>query len=1314
MLFLRDRVVELSFVHEMRKGLASGKFSLVYCRRHSCPLHIRGFRTYSLHDLDRPTVPLHKEISMKCLFMYLLVHLTLISLTLAAERNTPIGTRTSTSVVNGLIQQLTETVPEQNPLPATFSALERERSVPLPHSNALNSYIRWMSPDAAAIGQDVAMDPTGEYEFIGWNLNNTRVSFHDNTSNIPGWEFLSDPNAYRNFVALSTGANIVANASYRNIYLFDKNTGTLTFNYALPTTLIAGPIAVSRDGTLLVCATVSALAGGTHRVYAFNPPSTTPIWTFDFPDAQSTGVYGVTISVDKATVAVNGKFYGWILNASNGSVRTEIEIANTESRLALSADASVMGIAENSGFIKAYNWNSGQNQYDLLWMYKVPAGSFTNWASSIDVSADGLTIMAGSLIFLSAGYDGSVYLFDTFGEGFPNWIYSGAGDLVDEIALSDDGSIGAAVSWGEFTNATPDILIFERASNTPVFSVNTPGSMFSLAMSPDGKSVIAGGKAVHARQFGNGGEVYNIGVDLGGGAIAGTVTLTGATNNGGATVQVLGTNRTSTTNTAGQYVVQNVPAGVHSVKMSKLGYISATVAGVTVVTFDTTENVNATLAQSGAAPSNLVASHSLNSIIQLNWSNPTSEAQRAFERLLAADDYVVTSPSLSRSVQGSSLQRVLYPPAGADLVPPDSVRIYRAIRTGGPYYLKRTISGSLTSYVDSTVLPLKNYYYRVTGVYGSGESVYSNEAYGTVDSSFLQFNITAPHRTTTPTIDGMLTVGEWTDALRVDVSDVFGNGGGVLLPRGSVFMSFKYDSVAQRLYIAGEDFLNTDGLSTSEGFGLYFDDNNNNHFEAPGTNPLLREGNYWCYYFSTGSTVRFREIYTNGGVTAIVDTVTDAQVAMSAATGHFVGEVSIPISFFNKNHLQVYGPDKKVGAGLFLINRNAGAAVFHGWWPQTMTSVFTPSGFGDIRIPINLLAPPKAPGNVALARQGNYLHLTWSDPTEGINNDPLTVPVTLELYKNDELLRTFATGVQSFVDTNVAAEGWYEYKLRGSIDVAASNTVYYGPFSTTVGEFAVSSPQLSEVIYDDGIPEVFYVVDFTYNDNKFGIRFTPAAYPAKVYRVKAFTNNGQSPILVSVHKDSSGLPGVMVAGPYVGESHQVSGIDSFLVTIPGTEPPTITSGDFWIVLSFLPTSPGAPGIGADATQPLNLRSWFYLGATGWSQLAGADLIVRAFITGQPLDVSDGAGLPAEFALSQNYPNPFNPSTTINYQLPISNHVSLRVYDLLGREVSTLVNETKEPGSYSVNLDAANLSSGVYFYKLSAGSVVLTKKLMVLR
>ena len=88
--------------------------------------------------------------------------------------------------------------------------------------------------------------------------------------------------------------------------------------------------------------------------------------------------------------------------------------------------------------------------------------------------------------------------------------------------------------------------------------------------------------------------------------------------------------------------------------------------------------------------------------------------------------------------------------------------------------------------------------------------------------------------------------------------------------------------------------------------------------------------------------------------------------------------------------------------------------------------------------------------------------------------------------------------------------------------------------------------------------------------------------------------------------------------------------------------------------------------------------------------------------------------PNSFALSQNYPNPFNPITVISYQLQVQSDVRLVVFDLLGREVATLVNEKKEAGNYTATFNGANLTSGVYFYKLTAGNFSEIKKMTLIK
>ncbi len=97
-----------------------------------------------------------------------------------------------------------------------------------------------------------------------------------------------------------------------------------------------------------------------------------------------------------------------------------------------------------------------------------------------------------------------------------------------------------------------------------------------------------------------------------------------------------------------------------------------------------------------------------------------------------------------------------------------------------------------------------------------------------------------------------------------------------------------------------------------------------------------------------------------------------------------------------------------------------------------------------------------------------------------------------------------------------------------------------------------------------------------------------------------------------------------------------------------------------------------------------------------------------------LDNEVNIGVPVQYELSQNYPNPFNPSTTINFDIPRDGNVSLKVFDISGKEVGTIVNKTMAAGYHSVRYDGSSLSSGIYFYTLEADNFTATKKLVLLK
>lgn len=113
------------------------------------------------------------------------------------------------------------------------------------------------------------------------------------------------------------------------------------------------------------------------------------------------------------------------------------------------------------------------------------------------------------------------------------------------------------------------------------------------------------------------------------------------------------------------------------------------------------------------------------------------------------------------------------------------------------------------------------------------------------------------------------------------------------------------------------------------------------------------------------------------------------------------------------------------------------------------------------------------------------------------------------------------------------------------------------------------------------------------------------------------------------------------------------------------------------------------------------------GGPGGSGMSGV-IIVQNPVSVEEETIAD------QFRLEQNYPNPFNPSTVISYSVPTSSFINLKVYDILGNEVTVLVNEEKQAGSYEIDFNATDLNGGVYFYQLTTNNFVDTKKMILIK
>lgn len=141
----------------------------------------------------------------------------------------------------------------------------------------------------------------------------------------------------------------------------------------------------------------------------------------------------------------------------------------------------------------------------------------------------------------------------------------------------------------------------------------------------------------------------------------------------------------------------------------------------------------------------------------------------------------------------------------------------------------------------------------------------------------------------------------------------------------------------------------------------------------------------------------------------------------------------------------------------------------------------------------------------------------------------------------------------------------------------------------------------------------------------------------------------------------------------------------------------------------------APDISFDAVVANNFGSTYIDLGQEWYYYDKGSVPPDQIVDKSTLFTAGGrSSLPEKTSLFSNYPNPFNPTTTISYQLSVTTHVFLKVYDVLGREVGTFVNEVKKPGTYEVGFDASHLASGVYFYRLEAGNYSSSKKMLLVK
>jgi hypothetical protein len=215
--------------------------------------------------------------------------------------------------------------------------------------------------------------------------------------------------------------------------------------------------------------------------------------------------------------------------------------------------------------------------------------------------------------------------------------------------------------------------------------------------------------------------------------------------------------------------------------------------------------------------------------------------------------------------------------------------------------------------------------------------------------------------------------------------------------------------------------------------------------------------------------------------------------------------------------------------------------------------------------------------------------------------------------------------------------------------------------------------------------------------------------------IRNYTDAGRpnGSMMVHVWADNNGVPGEDLITPIPAEpaANLENPYEMTVVDLREYQDILWMQGDFWIGYSV----PGDEvwltlGRALDDT-----RSYVYDPTTGQWTMSDREFQFRAVTDDfYPAGGVDEMGIPKKFELMQNYPNPFNPTTIIKYALPKEAHVTIKVYNALGQEVATLINQNVDAGYHEINFNASNLASGMYIYRIQAGNYVAVKKMMLLK
>lgn len=391
-----------------------------------------------------------------------------------------------------------------------------------------NTHLSWSYNEPFAIGRDIAVDHNGNLCFAGWFLNDMKFSLYNYFNNVPVWEYPSELHANYNYTSISQSGRVIAAGKYKSFLLFSPDSSLPFFTYEISNHYPdhrANLVNLSSGDDFLVA--VAAPRDGlvdSAIVFGFSTGSNIPLWKRKiFNNVPSDyGVTGLKMSGNDSLFILSTVYKFFIIETYTGNIIFTGNIgpypnSNTQENQGINRDGSVISTSSHDGYLSIYTRQG--NNYNLKWRYKDnDTAVFNQWITVSDISDDGRYIACGTLDWYWSYYwiyNGQVKYFNINEGPVPKWSYKGMGDMVTSVSFSNSGRILSACSWGDNEDTLSDLVIFNTSvnSNIPIFSLKSPGSLFSCATSGNGSRVYAAGKNMHARQLGYGGNLYNISVD---------------------------------------------------------------------------------------------------------------------------------------------------------------------------------------------------------------------------------------------------------------------------------------------------------------------------------------------------------------------------------------------------------------------------------------------------------------------------------------------------------------------------------------------------------------------------------------------------------------------------------------------------------------------------------------------------------------------------------------------------------------------------------------------------------------------------------